>query len=149
MSAPSLELLTQAMEHADGKTPSEVLDAFLPDAIKISGIALVPVSAGHDLFLSKIGHPLATRQPWQAHDVAVGLFVLSRKSSELFPLLAADAFEDELYRFLDEVRIGALDAAATAMVAHWIKSRATVCPMGLPEHAGSKKKRGSAGGCKS
>ncbi len=146
--ATTLEQLAEALENTNGRTPREVIDAFCPIGAKIGPFPLAQLTAGHDLFLSRVRHPLATGHAaeWGPQDVAVALFAFTRSSRELFRLIEEDAFADSLHAFLDEIPLGTIESAATALMAHWIRARATALPMKSPHPAGSKKKRDSAGG---
>ena len=151
MTATTLEQLSEALENTRGRTPREVLDAFCPVGAKIGSRRLVPLTAGHDLFLTRMKHPLArgAGAAWTAEDVALLLFAFTRPSSELFRLIEEDALPAALHEFLDELPLGETDGAATALVAHWIRSRHTAIGMAMPKGAGAegvKKKRASGTG---
>lgn len=140
---PTIDQLTEALEKSQGKTPREVIDAFCPERSVVGGLELVPIKAGHELFLSKMQHPLASREPmaWGAQDVAVALFVFTRPSRELFRMVEQGTFEDELHGFLDEIPVDAIDTATASLMAHWLRSRSTVVSMSNPHAAGGSKKK--------
>lgn len=144
----TIDQLSEALENTRGKTPLEVVDSFCPRGTKIGGHPLVELKAGHDLFFQRIKHPLAGNhlQDWTATDVAVALFAFTRTSKELFRAINEDTLEDELHEFLDDIPLGAIEAAGADLIAHWIRSRATAVPMTNPHATGSKKKRVSDGG---
>lgn len=147
----TLQDLADAAAEANGQTPQEVIDAFLNVKTEVAGKPLVPLKAGHDLFLAKFRHPiLKPGDPWSPHDIASALFIFSRPSSELFAMIEDGTYEREFYAFLDTIPMGEIATASAALVAHWLKSRATALPMKSPDHlrSGSKKKAGSAGGSK-
>lgn len=147
--AATLEQLTEAMVSASGQTPLEVIDAFCPKGAKVGGLELVELTAGHDLFLSRIKHPLISgtgNVGWSADDLAVLFFAFTRPSRELFRLIREDGLEEALHDFLDELPLATLENAAADIVSHWLRARASALPMVAPHAAGSKKKRVSAGG---
>jgi hypothetical protein len=147
--AATLDQLAEALENTRGRTPLEVIDAFCPVGAKIGPFPLVPITAGHDLFLARVKHPLATggSAAWGAYDVATALFAFTRSSRELFRMIDDDSFESALYEFLDDIPVGVLNHAAAELMAHWIRARATAVAMKSPHPDGSsKKKRASAGG---
>jgi hypothetical protein len=144
----TLAHLAEAMETAKGRTPAEVLDAFLPEGATVAGLRLVPLTAGHDLFLARIGHPLATgEKKWDGSQVGMALFAFSRPSAELFAMVENDTLDQAYYTFLDTLPIGAIENAAALLIGHWIRARATMVPMLAPDGpgGGSKKKRASGG----
>lgn len=145
----TIDQLTEALENSQGRTPREVVDAFCPVGRSIGPFPLVPLKAGHDLFLTRIGHPLvAGNSPaWGPQDLATLLFAFTRPSRDLCDMIEDGTFSDALHEFLDEIPLGLLETAAADLVAHWIRARDTALAMGSP-HAGtgSKKKAGSAGG---
>ena len=147
---PTLEQLEQALANIEGRTPLEVLDAFCPVGATVASMPLVPITAGHELFLSRMQHPLASRQTssWAPHDVAVALFAFTRSSRELFQLVETGEFEDQLHAFLDGLPVGEIDGAAATLMAHWLRARSTALAMRNPNATGSKKKRVSAGSCR-
>jgi hypothetical protein len=144
----TLEQLAEAMENTRGKTPAEVVDAFCPKGASVAGLPLVPLTAGHDLFLSRVNHPLSRNAggTWTPHDVAIALFAFTRPSRELFAMVEDETWDQALFAFLDTIPMGEIEAAAAALVTHWIRARATMVPMSSPHQAaGSKKKRASGG----
>jgi hypothetical protein len=145
---PTLAELEEAIEASETSIPREVLDAFCPEGTKVGGIALVPLTAGHELFLARVAHPLASRAPadWAPHDVGVAWFAFTRSSRELFRMVESETFEDELHGFLDEVPAGDIDRAAAALMAHWLRSRETAVAMDYPAGSAPKKKAASVGG---
>jgi hypothetical protein len=145
--APSLEQIAELLQASEGKTPSDVLAAFLPDRRTAFGQRLVPLTAGHDLLLEKLAHPFARPgTEWKAHDLAVALLCFTRPSRELFQLIEDGTFEDAVFELLDSLPFGDLDAAAAELVAHWATHRATALSMRSPHSVGEKKTAGSAGG---
>jgi len=148
MSEPtSLDALADALRDAEGKTPSDVVAAFLPDCKTIFGQKLLPLTAGHDLFLEKIAHPFATGgKEWTSHDLAVAMFAFTTPSRDLFRMVANDTLEDALFDFLDSLPFGDLEPAAAELVGHWISHRATALAMRSPRSEGQKKTAASVGG---
>jgi hypothetical protein len=138
--------LQEALENTAGRTPQEIIDAFCPLGTTIAGKPLLPLTAGHDLFLSRIKHPLAVgAKAWTAEDVATALFVFTTPSVELFAMIEDGSYESAFWAFLDTLPMNELEAAAAALLAHWAKSRATAIPMKAPAGVdGSKKKAASA-----
>jgi len=148
----TLQDLSEALDESKGATPQEVIDAFLRVKTVVAGQPLVPLKAGHDLFLAKFRHPILTPgKEWSPHDVGTALFAFSRPSSELFAMVEDGTFEQEFYAFLDTIPMGEIADCAAAIVAHWLKCRATAIPMKSPDQLarrGVKKKAGSVGGSK-
>lgn len=143
--------LQEALEATEGKTPQEILDAFCPEKTTIAGHPLVPLTAGHDLFMSRIKHPLALGSAaWTADDVATALFVFCTPSDELQSMMANGTYEERFYQFLETIPLHETEKAAVTLIAHWAKSRNTALAMKAPAGVeGSKKKAASAGGSRS
>jgi hypothetical protein len=146
----TIEQLIEALETSEGKTPQEVLDAFYPTQPQIGGHDLVPLTAGHELFLAKVDHPLASRQvaAWTPSDVAIAFFAFTRPSRELERMLRDGSFEDGFHEFLDDVPVGEIEGACSTLVLHWLSARKTAVEMVNP-HGGPKKKRASGGSSRS
>lgn len=140
-----LEDLAAAVNAADGKTPSALLDAFLPKPSTFLGNRLLPLTAGHELLLSQVSHPLANGGEWKDMDVMMALFIFSKPSRELFSFIADDTFESEFFAFLDSVPSGDVAKLGDAMVSHWLKSRSTALAMESPDSNAQKKTEGSDG----
>jgi hypothetical protein len=145
--APSLDQIAEALQSSEGRTPSDVLAAFLPDRATVFGQRLVPLTAGHDLLLEKLAHPF-TRPgtEWKSHDLAVAMLVFTRPSRELFRMIDSGDFEDAIFELLDTLPFGDLEAAAAELVAHWATHRATALAMRSPHSSAEKKTAASAGG---
>lgn len=152
MSKVTLQELEAASAESSGQTPQEVIDAFLQVKTVVAGQPLVKLTVGHDLFLAKFRHPIlaGTSVTWTAQDVATALFVFSRPSADLFAMLEDGTYEAEFYAFLDTIPMGEIADCAAAIVAHWLRSRATALPMQAPAamRNSTKKKAASAGGSK-
>ena len=136
---PTIEQIAAAREGAGGRIPSAVVDAFVPTPAKSLGQRLVPLKAGHELVLSKIGHPLSTGKSWDDEDVLIALFVFSRSSRDLFALLEREEFKDCFFEFVDSIPIGDVAKLGSDMVAHWMSARNTALPM-ESRHGGAQKK---------
>lgn len=143
----SLEQLQEAIQNTEGKTPSEILQAFIPKGKKVGGITLVDITFGHGLFLSNINHPLSTGKldNWQPYDIAVALFAFTRSSKELTRLIKEDELEESLYEFLDAIPMDEVEQSATILMAHYFGSMKTIVPMDAPEGVKAQKKTRSAG----
>lgn len=146
----TIEQLAEALENVEGRTPMEVLDAFCPVGRKIGGVSLVELSAGHELFLARVRHPLAMGKgaAWQAHDVAMALFAFTRPSAVLETHVRDGSLEEALHEFLGTLPLASMETAAADLLAHWIRARASAVAMQTP--AGirpptPKKKPDSAG----
>jgi hypothetical protein len=147
--AVTLDDLAAALQSADGKTPEEVLGSFIPDRTTLFGRALVKLTAGHEIFLQKIRHPLATRAAeWGEHDLLIALYVFTRPSRTLFDELAAGIFEDGVFALLDEIPFGEIENAAALMIKHWVDAKITALPMKAPATPGGspQKKTAALGG---
>jgi len=143
----SLEQLQEAIEKTEGKTPKEILEAFMPKGKTVGGIPLVDITFGHGLFLSNIDHPLATGRidDWKPYDIAVALFAFTRTSKELTRLVREDMLEDSLYEFLDEIPMDEIEQSSAILIAHYFGSMKTIVPMDAPEGVKAQKKTHSAG----
>jgi|TARA_R110000803_G_scaffold41295_3_gene88889 hypothetical protein len=143
----SLEQLQEAIETTEGKTPREILEAFIPKGKKVGGIPLVDITFGHGLFLSNINHPLATSSldNWKPYDIAVALFAFTRSSKELTRLIREDELEDSLYEFLDGIPMDEVEQSSATLIAHYFGSMKTIVPMDAPEGVKAQKKTRSVG----
>lgn len=134
------------MAAVDGKTPTTVLAAFLPKTSTHLGKKLVPLTAGHELALAQLGHPLATGTKWEDVDVLMALFVFSRPSREVFAMIQSGTFEDDFFGFIDTIPSADIPKLGNDMVAHWMRSRATALAMESPTPGTQKKTADSGGG---
>lgn len=144
---PDLDELQEAIKNAEGRTPSEILEAFLPKGKKVGGLPLVDITFGHGLFLSSIEHPLSTGKidDWTGYDIAIALFAFTRSSKELTRLVREDSLEDALYEFLDEIPVAEVEESASILIAHYFGSMKTIVPMESPEGLKGQKKTHLAG----
>jgi len=142
-----LDLLQKAIENSEGKTPQEVLDAFLPKGKKVGGFPLVEVTFGHTLFLSDINHPLVSGKidDWKAHDIAIALFAFTRSSRELVQLVKDDLLDDKLYDFLDRIPMDEIESSSVVLMAHYYASLKTIIPMESKNDGKAQKKTRSGG----
>jgi hypothetical protein len=143
---PNLDDIAAAMNAVDGRTPSNVLEAFLPKPVTHLGQKLVPLSAGHELLLAQISHPLATGTKWEDSDVLMALFVFSRPSRLLFAMVADSTFEAEFFAFIDTIPTADIPKLGQDMVSHWMRSRATALAMESEHSTGQKKTADLDGG---
>lgn len=143
----NLDQLQEAIKNTEGKTPSEILQAFIPKGKKVGGVPLVDITFGHGLFLSNINHPLATGQidDWKPYDIAVALFAFTRSSKELTRLIREDRLEDSLYEFLDGIAMDEVEQSSAILIAHYFGSMKTIVPMDSPEGVKAQKKTISDG----
>lgn len=143
----SLEQLQEAIENSEGKTPGEILEAFMPKGKKVGGVTLVDITFGHGLFLSNINHPLSTGKidNWKPYDIAVALFAFTRSSKELTRLIREDELEESLYEFLDGIPMDEVEQSSTILIAHYFSSMKTIVPMDSPEGVQAQKKTRSVG----
>lgn len=148
----TLEDLEFAASAVEGKTPEEVVEAFLPDTIKVGGFALVPLTAGHEMVWAKLGHPFGKRdaaavigRTMTPDEIALAIFTTTRTSDELFRLLAEDRFEAEFFAFMEAFPTGDLTQAAQAVTLHWMRACSSAVAMRSPHAAPLKKKAASAG----
>lgn len=138
--APDLSDISAAMNAVEGKTPSAVLAAFLPPITTHLGQTLVPLTAGHELALSQLGHPLATGSAqWEDVDVLTALFLFSRPSRLTFAMIAGGTFEAEFFAFIDTIPSADIRQLGSDMVAHWLRSRNSALAMESPSSTGQKK----------
>jgi hypothetical protein len=143
---PTLDDISAAMMAVDGKTPAAVLEAFLPQKVTHLGQTLVPLTAGHELALAQLGHPLATGKAWEDIDVLTALFIFSRPSREVFAMIAGGTFEADFFLFIDSIPTADIPKLGADMAAHWMRSRATALAMESPHPSAQKKTADSAGG---
>ena len=144
---PNLDELQEAIKNAEGRTPSEILEAFLPKGKKVGGVPLVEINFGNGLFLSSIEHPLSTGKidDWTGYDIAIALFAFTRSSKELTRLVREDELEDALYEFLDGIAMAEVEESASILIAHYFGAMKTIVPMNSPEGVKGQKKTLSAG----
>lgn len=143
--AATIEEITAAMMAVDGKTPSAVLEAFIPKTQTCLGRQLVPITVGHELALSQLNHPLATGRPWEDMDVLTALFVFTQPSRMIFSKIAGGTFEADFFEFIDSIPTADIAGLGSDMVAHWMRSRATAIGMENP-HSTTQKKTAASGG---
>jgi len=143
-----LEKLQRALFEAENTTPDEVLDAFCSETTSIGGLKLFPFTAGHELFLTRLKHPLSRGNfhGWTPEDLLQAFFVFTRPSKELFKLYERGEYEDAFYEFLDDIPSVELEQASVDLVGHYIRSRATNVQLKAMDGVGSKKKAASVGG---
>ena len=143
---PTLEDLAAAREAVDGKIPGTVVAAFVQPAKTCLGQKLLPITAGHELLLAHIEHPLATGGKWQDSDVLMALFIFSRRSRQSFEALADGSFESEFFDFVDSLPASDVPSLGQDMVSHWLKSRQTALAMESEQKTAQKKTADSDGG---
>lgn len=142
---PTLDDIAAAIAASDGKTPSSVIEAFLPKPMSHLGKRLVPMTAGHELLLAQLGHPLATGTKWEDVDVLLALFVFSRPSRELFHLMEQDTFQAEFFSFIDAIPPADIAQLGSDLIAHWTRTRASALAMESRHTTAQKKTAASAG----
>lgn len=143
---PTLEDIAAASAAVSGKFPTAVIEAFLPPLTSHLGQKLVPLSAGHELLLAQIDHPLATGRKWDDQDVLMALFLFSRPSRISFALVADGTLEAEFFAFIDAIPATDIPALGKDMVSHWVRSRNTALAMENEHAKAQKKTAGSVGG---
>jgi|TARA_R110000823_G_C15626189_1_gene468159 hypothetical protein len=139
----SLEQLQKAIDNTNGRTPKEVLDAFLPKGKKIGKFELVEVTYGHCLVLENLDHPLIKNKNdgWTATDLGVALFVFTRSSELLHKLIKNDEFEDELYAFLADIPASNFKDFAKDVIFHYYGSMSNAVEMDSKSQNTQKKTR--------
>ncbi len=142
---PTLEDIAAARAAVDGKPPTAVLEAFLPTPAAHHGVRLIPLTAGHELLLAQLSHPLSTGAKWDATDVLVAFFVFSRPSDLLFESIAADTFQPEFLAFITGLPAAATEGLGDKLIKHWLGSRKTAVAMESEHGQGKKKAADSAG----
>lgn len=142
---PTLDDIAAAQFAADGKTPFTVIEAFLPKPMSHLGKRLVPMTAGHELLLAQLGHPLATGAKWEDIDVLTALFVFSRPSRELFSMVADETFETVFFEFIDGIPPADIAQLGNDLIAHWTRTRASALAM-ESKHSSAQKKTAVSGG---
>ena len=126
-----LSKLKEAVKKTEGRTPKEVLDAFLPKGTKIGVFPLVEVTYGHALFFASIDHPLAKNSfdDWDAQDLGLAFFGLTRSSRELHRLIKEGTLEDSLFEFLEKIPVNNHTEHTKSLIFHYIGSMATAVEM--------------------
>lgn len=144
----SIEHLQAALEHVEGATPQEVLDAFLPKKKEIAGLPLVPITMGHSLFLSNYGHPLAKGKldGWKPDEVGMALYAFTHSSKELATRVADGSLEDDLYQFLEKIELGDVPKFTGLLMAHYLNSISTGLEMHDPNSRKKAQKKTRLGG---
>jgi len=139
----SLEQLQKAVENTKGRTPEEVLDAFMPKGKKIGDFALVEVTYGHCLVLESLNHPLIQNKSegWTATDLGIALFVFTRSSELLHKLIKNDEFEEQLYSFLSSIPASKYKDFAEDIIFHYYGSMTNAVEMVSESKSAQKKTR--------
>lgn len=139
----SLEQLQKAIDNTSGRTPEEVLNAFLPKGKKIGEFNLVEVTYGHCLVLENLDHPLVKNKNdgWTATDLGIALFVFTRPSEILHKLIKNDEFEDELYSFLAAIPASKYKDFAKDVIFHYYGSMSNSVEMESKSNNTQKKTR--------
>lgn len=137
----TVEQLERAVENTEGRTPREVIEAFLPKGRKIGEHDLVEVKYGHCLFLESFKHPLLQGKTgeWTAQDLGIALFTFTRSSEELFRLVKNDQVEEELYRFLEDIPASKHKEYASEIIFHYYRSMNTAVAMESKSEKAQKK----------
>ena len=143
---PNLDDLEKAISNTKGRTPQEVLDAFLPQNKKVGNYTLEEVTYGHVLVLEHLNHPLVKNKNdgWTVSDLGVALFVLTRPSDVLHKAIKNDSFEDKLYEFLADIPANQYENFAKDIIFHYYGSMSNVVPM-ESKNKKAQKKTDSAG----
>jgi hypothetical protein len=142
-----LSQLAKAIENTEGKTPIEVLDAFIPRGQKVAGLPLKEINFGHTLFLSSIDHPLGDGriEGWTAQDIGMALFTFTRPSRELAAMVREDTLEDSFFEFLDSIPFSEIENAASILIGHYFGALKTIVPMESKDSPSAQKKTLSVG----
>ena len=143
----SIEQLQAALEHCEGATPQEVLDAFLPAKKEIAGLPLVPLTMGHSLFLSHCDHPLSkgSLDNWKPDEVGLALYAFTHSSRELADKVSDGFLEDDLYDFMERIELGDVPKFTAILMAHYLQSIQTGLEMKDPNAKKDQKKTLSGG----
>jgi hypothetical protein len=139
---PTLEQLQEALDATEGRTPKEVLDAFLPKGKKIGGLPLVDLTLGHALFLAQLDHPLSKGRlnGWEPHETGLALYAFTRCSKELKTQIHDGSLEDKLYEFINSLSFGEIPKYTAILMAHYLNSIQTGMEMHDPNSKKSQKK---------
>ncbi len=143
---PTLEDIAAARAATEGKTPQAVLNAFLPQPVTHLGQKLVPLTAGHGLVLSLIGHPLATGEKWESQDILMALFIFTHRSRQLFQMVDEQSLEEDFLKFIDAIPLPDITSLGEGMVRHWKSATDTALNMESKHSGAQKKTADSAGG---
>ncbi len=140
---PNLEHLQKALQNTEGKTPQEVLDAFMPKGGSIGEHELVEVKYGHCLFLESFEHPLLKGRTgeWTAQDLGVALFTFTRSSESLFEMVKKGTVEEELYHFLESIPASKHKEYAGEVIFHYYRSMNNAVAMENKSGKAQKKTR--------
>ena len=138
-----LSKLQEAVKKTEGRTPREVLDAFIPKGKKIGDFPLVDVTYGHALFFSSIDHPIAMNSfnDWDAQDLGLAFFGLTRSSRELHKHIKEGTLEEALFEFLEQLPISNHTEHTQTLIYHYLGSMSTAVEMKSKDSAPQKKTR--------
>jgi hypothetical protein len=118
----SVRPLQEKLARVSGKTPSTVIDAFLPDPIDIAGLELKPVRMRTWLYLEKIGSPFIQGYAGNPslEDLLRALYVITQPAAEVGAAIrAGDApFNDAVDAFAECIPLCALPQLTTKLAEH-------------------------------
>ena len=124
------------------KNPKLVVDAFVPDALKIGNIVLRPITMGTILVLEKLDCPLTDDNAIAAakknkgkfaanlsnDDVARLVFVLTHSAQDSLALLqvSRDVFDRAVYDYLDRIEVRDMPVLGGLITGHFQNAFSTV-----------------------
>lgn len=143
---PELKNIADAVTSDPGRTPTDVVEAFLPDPAVVFGKKLRPVSVGLWLCFEKIGHPFLTgSESVTLYDVASAFVLLTKPTREVYAAVEQGDFRDMVLQLADELPMAGFDEVLGVLKQHFDAGCRTVLPMRSPYDSGQKKTAGSAG----
>jgi len=118
----SVRPLQEKLARVAGKTPSTVIDAFLPDPIDVAGLELKPISMRTWLYLDKIGSPFIRGQAgdFDVEDLLRALYVITQPAAEVGAAIrAGDArFSEAVDVFAERLPPSALPQLGVRLAGH-------------------------------
>ena len=118
----SVRPLQEKLARVAGKTPSTVIDAFLPDPIDVAGLELKPISMRTWLYLDKIGSPFVRGQSgnFDLEDLLRAFYIITQPAAEVGAAIrAGDArFSEAVDAFAERLPLTTLPQLIAKLDAH-------------------------------
>lgn len=139
----NLEQLRHAATTAAEKTPTVVVDAFVPEPVQVAGMELRPISIQTWLFLEKIKSPFTKAIAKDAEipfkEILSTMYVIVAPVEEVGAAIRRgnEAFEAAVEVFASKIPFRHLEAVATALAKHIADEFAPGAEMVRAEEAGT------------
>jgi hypothetical protein len=148
--AANLEKIAAAVEAAGSRTPSVVLDAFLPEAPEVFGLPLRKFSLGAYLALEKLGHPFVLAANGQQveisrWDFATALYIMATPSAEVFEAVERGRVKAAICEIADRAELHDFEQGTKILLAHIERGLAPLMPMRSATGSAQKKTAASGG----